>query len=76
MVVRYFLVFAAERRVTRQKSVKAKSDQPKATKSLGARYAELLRLREAVARTQAELMHASSNVARTVRKGERALSYH
>jgi hypothetical protein len=63
--------------VTRQKLEKTKADneKPKTTKSLGARYAELLKLREAVSRTQSDLQ-LSSNVERSVPRGDRAFPYH
>ena len=61
----------------RQRPDKIKPDNEKsaAPKSLGARYAELLRLREAVSRTQSDLK-PSSNAERTVAKENRALPYH
>jgi hypothetical protein len=63
--------------VTRQKLEKTKADneKPKTTKSLGARYAELLKLREAVSRTQSDLQ-LSSNVERPAPRGDRAFPYH
>lgn len=61
----------------RQKSDQKKPGiaNPASPKSLGARYAELLRLREAVSRTQSDLK-PSSNAERTVAKENRALPYH
>ena len=61
----------------RQKSDQKKPgiEKPASPKSLGARYAELLRLREAVSRTQSDLK-PSSNAERTVAKENRALPYH
>ena len=50
-------------------------EKPASPKSLAARYAELLRLREAVSRTQSDLK-LSSNAERTVAKENRALPYH
>jgi len=45
-------------------------------KSLRDRYAELLKLREAVSRTQSELMKHSANAKSAGSKAGRALSYH
>ena len=61
----------------RQKSAKAKSshEAPKATKTLGVRYAELLKLREAVERTQSNSKFLSP-VDSTLPKQDRASSYH
>ena len=63
--------------MTRQKSANTELDneKPKTTKSLGDLYAELLRLREAVSRSQSDLQH-SSNVERPVSRGDRAFPYH
>jgi hypothetical protein len=59
--------------MTRQKLAKTKPDneKPKTTKSLGARYAELLRLREAVSRSQSD-SQISSNVEQSLSRGDRA----
>jgi hypothetical protein len=64
-------------RVTHQKlpTTKRNNKKPKTTKSLGARYAELLRLREAVSRSQSDLQ-LSSNVERPAPRGDRAFPYH
>ena len=61
----------------RQRSDKSRpgNENPERPKSLGDRYAELLRLREAVSRTQSDLK-LSSNAERTVAKENRALPYH
>ena len=63
--------------MTRQKSANTKlnNEKPKTTKSLGARYAELLRLREAVSRSQSD-SQLSSNVEQPVPRGDRAFPYH
>ena len=60
----------------RQKSAKTKSDneEPKATKTLGVRYAELLKLREAVERTQSN-SKLLSPVESSVPKQDRASSF-
>jgi hypothetical protein len=77
-----------ERRVKRQRPVNTKfsSEKPTTTKSLSARYAELLKLREAVSKTQAHSKtrshskttdsEISSNVERPVAKEARAFPYH
>jgi hypothetical protein len=64
--------------VRRQKSAHTKpiGNKPEKTKSLSDRYAELLKLREAVSRTQSELMKHSANVKSAGAKADRALSYH
>ena len=61
----------------RQRSAKTShsNENPKATKSLNVRYAELLRLREAVSKTESNLEFAS-NVERPAAKEERAFPYH
>ena len=61
----------------RQKSANTKRHNHKSEtpKSLGARYAELLRLREAVSRTQAELK-LSTSAERAVTKEGRTFRYH
>ena len=61
----------------RQRSAKTKhsNEIPKATKSLSVRYAELLRLREEVSKTESDLAFAS-NVERPAVKEERAFPYH
>ena len=61
----------------RQKSAKAKSnsEEPKTTKTLGVRYAELLKLREAVERTQSNSKFFSP-VESSVPKQDRASSFH
>ena len=61
----------------RQRSARTKhsNENPKATKSLSVRYAELLRLREAVSKTESDLEFASS-VERPTAKEERAFPYH
>ena len=69
-----------ERRVKRQSAktkinTKAGNEKAKANKSLSVRYAELLRLREAVSKTQSDLEFAS-NVERPAPKEERAFPYH
>jgi len=51
-------------------------NKPEKMKSLSDRYAELLKLREAVSRTQSELMKHSANVKSARPKADRALSYH
>lgn len=51
------------------------NENPKTNKSLSARYAELLRLREAVSKTQSDL-EFESNVERPAAKEERAFPYH
>jgi hypothetical protein len=60
-----------------QRTAKAKSNKkaPKATKTLGVRYAELLELREAVKRTQSN-SKLLSRVESSVPKQDRASSYH
>jgi hypothetical protein len=64
--------------VRRQKSANTKpnGNTPEKTKSLRDRYAELLKLREAVSRSQSELMRHSANVKSAGAKANRALSYH
>lgn len=71
------MVRRRERRVTRQKLPKTKlnNEKTKPAKSLGARYAELLRLREAVSRSQSQL-GLSSNIERPGSKDNRAFPYH
>ena len=69
-----------ERRVKRQSaktkiSTKISNEKAKANKSLSMRYAELLRLREAVSKTQSDL-EFESNVERPTAKEERAFPYH
>ena len=61
----------------RQRSAKTKhsNETPKVTKSLSVRYAELLKLREAVSKTESDLEFAS-NVERPTAKAERAFPYH
>ena len=61
----------------RQKSARAKSksEEPMTTKTLGVRYAEVLKLREAVERTQSKSKFLSS-VESSVSKQDRASSYH
>ncbi len=64
-------------RVKRQRSARTKpsNETPKATKSLSVRYAELLRLREAVSKTETDSKFAS-HVERRAAKEERAFPYH
>jgi hypothetical protein len=66
-----------ERRVKRQKPVNTKlsNEKTRTTKSLGVRYAELLKLRQAVSQTQSDLEFASS-VERPATKEDRAFPYH
>ena len=60
----------------RQKSARTKSNsEPKATKTLGMRYAELLKLRKAVERTQSKAKLLSA-VESSAPKQDRASSYH
>ena len=61
----------------RQKPVNTKpgNEKTKATKSLSVRYAELLKLREAVSKTQSDLEFAL-NVERPPAKEQRAFPYH
>ena len=61
----------------RQKSAraKAKTEEPMTTKTLGVRYAEVLKLREAVERTQSNSKLLSS-VESSVPKQDSASSYH
>ena len=61
----------------RQKSANTThhNDKPEAPKSLSARYAELLELREAVSRTQSDLK-VSASTERAITKEDRALPYH
>lgn len=61
----------------RQRSAKAKSsnEEPKTAKTLGVRYAELLKLREAVERTQSSAKLLSP-VKSAFPKQDRASSYH
>lgn len=70
------MVRRRERRVTHQKLPKTKpnNEKPKTTKSLGVRYAELLKLRDAVSRSQSDLQ--LPNVERPAPRGDRALPYH
>lgn len=62
----------------RQRSANTKpiGNEPEKMKSLRDRYAELLKLREAVSRTQSELMKHSANAKSAGSKAGRALSYH
>jgi hypothetical protein len=66
-----------ERRVKRQKPVNTKlnNEKTKTTKSLSDRYEELLKLREAVSKTQSDVEFAS-NVERPLAKEARAFPYH
>lgn len=61
----------------RQKSANTKhhNHKPEAPKSLSARYAELLKLRETVSKTQSSL-ELSASTERAVAKEDRALPYH
>ena len=61
----------------RKKSANTKhhDHEPETPKSLGARYAELLKLREAVSKTQSNLK-LSANAEQAVAKEDRALPYH
>ena len=61
----------------RQRSprIKFSNERVKPTKSLSVRYAELLKLREAVSQTQSDLEFAV-NVEPPVAKEERAFPYH
>jgi hypothetical protein len=63
--------------VRRQKPARTKlsNENSNTTKSLSVRYAELLKLREAVSQTQSDLEFAS-NVERPAAKEERAFPYH
>jgi hypothetical protein len=63
--------------VRRQKSANSEhhNPRPETPKSLSARYAELLKLREAVSKTQSDL-NLSAGVERVADKENRALPYH
>jgi len=63
--------------VKRQKPVNTKlgNEKTRTTKSLGDRYEELLKLREAVSKTQSGL-EFGSNVERPAAKEARAFPYH
>lgn len=71
------LSWRQERRVRRQKSANTKhhNHKPEAPKSLSARYAELLKLREKVSKTLSNL-ELSADAGRVVAKEDRALPYH
>ena len=56
-------------------SIKLRNEKVRKTKSLSDRYAELLKLREAVSKTQSDLKFAS-NVERPAAKEQRAFPYH
>ena len=56
-------------------NTKLSNEKTKTTKSLSDRYAELVRLREAVSKTQSDL-EFSSNVERPAAKETRAFPYH
>ena len=60
----------------RQKSAKAKSksEEPRTTKTLGVRYAEVLKLREAVQRSQSKSKFLSP--VESAPKQDRASSFH
>lgn len=66
----------------RQKSIRTTlgNDRPKATKSLGTRYAELLKLREVVERTQSEQVGPAAEllaqIDQPVSKDDRSPPYH
>jgi hypothetical protein len=68
---------AGERRVKRQRSAKTRcgNEKTKTTKSLGVRYAEILRLREVVEKSQSDVK-VSSPADHAVPKQGRAIPYH
>ncbi len=61
--------------MTRQKSANSKQPKLETPKSLSARYAELLKLREAVSKTQSDL-DLSAGAERGADKENRALPHH
>lgn len=63
------------KRQKRSARKKLSNEKTKTTKSLSDRYAELLKLREAVSKTQSDSKFAS-NLERPAGKEERALPYH
>jgi hypothetical protein len=75
--VRYFIDCGRERRVKRQRSAKTRcgNEKPRTTKSLGVRYAELLRLREAIEKSQSDV-RVPSPADHAVPKQDRAIPYH
>ena len=69
------LVAGAKRETSKIVQYQASQPQVGNAESLGARYAELLRLREAVSRTQSDLK-LSTNAERAVTKEGRTFPYH
>ena len=63
--------------MNRRRSAKTRcsNEKTKTTKSLGVRYAELLRLREAVEKSQSD-QRVASPADHTVSKQDRAIPYH